>query len=389
MLLGRSASAAESTGFPSQLPDGMRAIARYVNIPDKRRLIQLTDRPPNYATPTEVFTSVTTPNDRFFVRYHADGVPQLSSTNAWRLTVTGDAVAQDVTLTWQDILDLPQTDVVAVCQCAGNRRGFSTPHVPGVQWGDGAMGCAIWHGPSLADVLKRAKVKDNALEVWLGGEDTVPVDTIPRFVKSLPLVKAMDPKTLVATSMNNAPLPLLNGNPARLVVPGWTGTYWIKHLNRIEVSSKPLNNFWMKTAYRVPAGMFPVEQPFTSQGTETTVPITEMVVNSLIAEPLEGAEVDRAGFTIRGVAWDRGNGIGRVEVSLDGGKSWQDAFLEHSVGPYAFRRFMLQTTLMKPGTIEIACRATSETGEKQAETLKFNAGGYHNNVPRPIKVTVR
>ena len=162
----------------------------------------------------------------------------------------------------------------------------------------------------------------------------------------------------------------------------------MKHLTTIEVSTAPLKNFWMQTAYRVPAGLFPVERPFQSQATETTVPVTELVVNSLIADPLDGAEVDRSGFTIRGVAWDRGAGINRVEVSLDGGGTWQDALLDRPLGPYAYRRFSLQTEFIRRGTCRLMCRATSHSGERQADRFKVNPGGYHNNVPLPISVVV-
>ncbi len=389
LLFGPTANGAESTTLPAQLPDGTLAVAHFANLPGKRRLIELSDRPPNYASPIEVFSDVVTPNDRFFVRYHMDGVPTPPPIDTWTLTVGGDAAEKTVTLHWQDLKDLPPNDVLAVCQCAGNRRGLVIPHVPGVQWPDGGMGCARWSGPTLSDILKRAGVKSNAQEVWFTGADIPPMPGIPPFQKSLPLAKAMEPSTLVATSINNAPLPLLNGNPARLVVPGWVGTYWIKHLSRIEISSKPLDNFWMKAAYRVPAGMFPVQTPFTSQVTETTAPITDIVVNSLIADPLEGAEVDHTGFTITGVAWDRGSGINRVEVSFDGGATWQEALLESVQGSYAYRRFTLQAPWMKPGRYRLVCRATANSGEKQAQTVKVNPGGYHNNVPRPIEITVR
>jgi DMSO/TMAO reductase YedYZ molybdopterin-dependent catalytic subunit len=389
LSLGPAARAAESTTLPAQLPDGTLAVAHFANLPGKRRLIELSDRPPNYASPVEVFNDVVTPNDRFFVRYHMDGVPTPPPVDTWTLTVGGDAAEKTVTLHWQDLLDLPPNDVLAVCQCAGNRRGLAIPHVPGVQWPDGGMGCARWSGSTLSDILKRAGVKPNAQEVWFTGADIPPAPGIPLFQKSLPLAKAMEPSTLVATSMNNAPLPLLNGNPARLVVPGWVGTYWVKHLGRIEISSKPLDNFWMKTAYRVPTGLFPVQMAFTSQTTETTAPITDIVVNSLIADPLEGATVDRAGFTITGVAWDGGSGISRVEISFDGGANWQDALLERIQGRYAYRRFTLQTPWMRPGLYRVVCRATANSGEKQAVTLKANPGGYNNNVPRPIEITVQ
>jgi sulfite dehydrogenase (cytochrome) subunit A len=387
-LLASPAAAAESTRLPAELPDGTRQVARFVNLPDKRRLLRLADRPPNYETPVDVFTNMVTPNDRFFVRYHLAGVPSAADLDGWTLDIAGDAVDRPVRLKMSDLLDLPSNEVLAVCQSAGNRRGLSQPHIAGVQWGDGAMGAAVWRGPALRDVLKAAGIKPAALEVWLGGADKPAMDATPPFRKSIPIEKAMDPNTIVAISMNNAPLPLLNGYPVRLVVPGWVGTYWMKHLTTIEVSATPLANFWMKSAYRVPAGMFPVDHPFQSQATETTVPITEIVVNSLIADPLEGNEVDRSGFTIRGVAWDRGAGINRVEVSLDAGRSWRDALLGPPLGPYAYRRFTVVTDLMRPGTYNLLSRATSNTGEKQVDRLKINPAGYHNNLPRPIPVVV-
>ncbi len=351
-------------------------------------MLRLTGRPPNYAAPVNVFSDVITPNDRFFVRYHLDNVPSAAAMDGWSLSVSGDAVERPVQLKLSDLLDLSTHQVVSVCQCAGNRRGLIDPHVAGVQWTDGAMGCAVWRGPALKDVLNAAGVKKEAQEVWFEGADKPLMDGTPPFRKSLPMEKAMDPDTIVALTMNNAPLPLLNGYPARLIVPGWTGTYWMKHLTSIEVSTQKLNSFWMQTAYRVPAGLFPVDKPFRSQTNETTVPITELVVNALIAGPLEGDEVERSGFTITGVAWDRGAGISRVEVSLDGGANWRDALLAGSVGRYAYRRFSLQTGALRPGSYRLMCRAVSQTGEKQAERMKVNPGGYHNNVPGVVTVVV-
>jgi sulfite dehydrogenase (cytochrome) subunit A len=387
-LLAAPSIAAESTRIPAGLPDGARQIAQFADLPDKRRLLRLTDRPPNYATPTNVFADAVTPNDRFYVRYHLAGVPSVDDMDGWTLSIGGDAVEHPVRLKMSDLQDLPSNELLAVCQCAGNRRGFVDPHVAGVQWTDGGMGCAVWRGPALRDVLKAAGVKPEALEVWLGGADKPVLEGTPPFRKSIPMEKALDGDTIVAIAMNNAPLPLLNGYPARLVVPGWVGTYWMKHLTTIEVSTSPLNNFWMQTAYRVPADLFPVERPFQSQATATTVPITELVVNSLIADPLDGQEVDRSGFTVRGVAWDHGTGINRVEVSLDGGGSWQDALVDRPLGPYAYRRFSLQTGLLRRGTYRLMSRATSHAGERQADRFKANPGGYHNNVPLPISVVV-
>jgi hypothetical protein len=188
--------------------------------------------------------------------------------------------------------------------------------------------------------------------------------------------------------MNGGPLPLLNGFPARLIVPGWTSTYWMKHLSNITISSKSIDNFWMTKAYRVPAGMFPVPAPFSTQNNAQTWPITDMVVNSLIASPISGEQVDRSGFTIRGVAWDRGNGIARVDISLDGGGNWQGALLDRELGRFAFRTFRLDTGPLPRGTAELRVRATSNSKETQPDTWKVNPAGYHNNVPQRLTVTV-
>lgn len=387
-LATHEASAATFPWLSPALPDGTRAEAHLVQLPGKRPLIQLSDRPPNLETPIQAFRSAITPNDQFFIRYHLAGIPDAKALEGWKLEIGGDAADRSITYSLQDLNDLPQTEITAVCQCSGNRRGICDPHVPGVEWGYGAMGCATWHGPRLRDVLTRVGMKPEALEIWLGGLDGPVLPTTPPFRKSLPLVKAMADETIVATSMNGGPLPYLNGYPVRLIVPGWTSTYWMKHLSMITVSSKPLDNFWISKAYRVPAGMFPVQAPFLSQNNATTWPITEIVVNSVIASPIGGEQVDRSGFTVRGVAWDRGNGIERVEVSVDGGKTWQSAFIERELGRYAFRPFSLDTGPLPRGPTELVVRAISNSKETQPDTWKVNPAGYHNNVPQRVPVTV-
>jgi sulfite dehydrogenase len=387
-LLTNQAAAATFPWLSPDLPDGTRGVAHLARVADKQPLIQLSDRPPNLETPIQAFKTAVTPNDQFYVRYHLSGLPEARSLDNLSLAITGDAAEKTVTLTMQDLNDLPQNELIAVCQCSGNRRGLVSPHVPGVQWGNGAMGCASWHGPKLRDVLARAGIKSNAVEVWFGGADEPELPVTPEFRKTLPMSKALADETMIATSMNNSPLPLLNGYPIRLIVPGWTSTYWMKHLNQITISSTPIDNFWVTKAYRVPAGMFPVEQPFLTQNNDTTWPITEIVVNSLIAAPIGGEQVERSGFTIRGVAWDRGAGIARVDISLDGGKSWQGALLDRELGRYAFRTFSLDTGAIPRGAMEIHVKATSNSHETQPDVLKANPAGYHNNVPQRINVTV-
>jgi len=144
--------------------------------------------------------------------------------------------------------DFPQVELAAVCLCSGNRRGMFQPHVPGVEWGVGAMGNARWKGVRLRDVLNKVGVKPGAMEVAFNGADRGPFPETPDFVKSIPIEKALDENTLIAFEMNGRPLPHLNGFPARLVVAGWTGTYWMKQLTDIDVRTQPQGGFWMNPA---------------------------------------------------------------------------------------------------------------------------------------------
>jgi len=387
-IVSHEANSASMPWISPDLPDGTRGEAHLAQIPNKSPLIQLSDSPPNLESPIQSFRTAITPGDQFYVRYHLAGVPDADSLDKWALEIGGDAAERSVRLTAVDLHDLPQSEIAAVCQCAGNRRGLLQSHVPGVQWGHGAMGCAIWHGPRLRDVLKRAGVKPEAREIWLSGADTPVLPGTPKFQKCLPLDKAMADETIIATSMNGAPLPLLNGFPARVVVPGWLSTYWMKHLTHIEISAKPLDGFWMRGAYRVPSGIYPVSQPFTTQNNNNTWPVTEIPVNALIADPVHGDEVERSGFTVHGVAWDKGSGILRVDVSLDGGATWQSALLDSEVGVYAFRTFRLETGSLPRGRTELRVRAVSNGRESQPDAWRANPGGYYNNMPQRLTVEV-
>ena len=388
-LAAGSAHAVEKPFWMSpHLPDGTRSEATLETLPGKQPLIRLTDRPPNYESPIGTFRTAITPNDQFFVRYHLADIPRMSDLTKSFLTVGGDAANGETVFAVSDLRNLPQVEIAAVCQCSGNRRGLSSPHVAGVEWGYGAMGCATWRGPRLRDVLAKAGVKPGVVEVWLDGADGPVLPTTPDFHKSLPLDKAMSDDVIVAIAMNGQTLPHLNGYPARVVVPGWTATYWMKHVSRIQLSTRPLDSFWMQKAYRVPAGMFPVDQPFPTQDNPSTWPITDIVVNSLVADPIDGTRHPELGFTVQGVAWDRGHGIKQVEVSLDGGKTWKQATLGNDIGRFAFRAFSLETGKIAAGNYMVSSRATNNAGETQVDTLKFNPAGYHNNVPQQIAVTV-
>ena len=383
-----SAVAADSLG-PAALPSGALQSAQLAALPGKLPLIKKTFRPPNFETPVRFFNEAFTPNDAFFVRYHLADIPQVSQ-QRWKLAVAGDALDRPFEITYEELSrDFEQVEVAAVCMCSGNRRGLSQPHVPGVQWGHGAIGNARWRGVRLRDLLSRAGVRKDALEIVFDGADKGVLDRTPDFVKSVPAWKAMDENTLVALEMNGEKLPHWNGFPARIVVPGWTATYWMKHLTSIQAVSQPFKGFWMATAYRIPKGKFPVVDRFVTQETETNTPITEMVVASLVTNLRDGMSLPAGkAAVVRGVAWDGGYGMRDVEVSIDGGASWRPAELGPDLGRFAWRQWSFAIPAPEPGNYTVMAKATNRIGASQAFELVFNPAGYHNNVVERIKVRV-
>jgi DMSO/TMAO reductase YedYZ molybdopterin-dependent catalytic subunit len=369
-------------GLSPALPSGTRDEAVLDALPGKKPLIKLSYRPPNYETPMEFFRSAITPNDAFFVRYHLPDIPQVDATK-WRLTVDGDGANGQAELTFDELRKMPAVEVVAVNQCSGNRRGLFQPHVPGVEWGYGAMGCARWKGARLKDILDKAGLKKEAVEIVFDGADGPAIDKTPDFIKSIPVSKALEETTIVAYEMNGQPLPHFNGFPARLVVPGWTGTYWVKHVVSIRAATKPFDGFWMKSAYRIPLGKFPVVARFVSQETEANTPITEMVVNSVITSHGNGAVVKARKVGVGGIAWDGGYGIRTVEVSTDGGKTWFPATLGQDLGRFAFRPWSFEFAA-KRGPNTVAARASNAIGQTQTTSLILNPAGYHHNLIQTV-----
>jgi DMSO/TMAO reductase YedYZ molybdopterin-dependent catalytic subunit len=354
---------------PAELPEGAIEEGRLESLPGKVPLIKRSYRPPNFETPIDFFREPITRNDAFFVRYHLSGIPEVDA-KTWRLEVGGDAAKQKLRFDLAQLRkEFQPVDLVAVCQCSGNRRGMFQPHVQGVEWGVGAMGNARWTGVRLRDVLQKAGVADNAVEVAFDGADMPAMQGTPDFVKSLPVERALDESTIIAFEMNGKPLPHFNGFPARLIVSGWTGTYWMKHLTSIEVRTQPLNNFWMNPAYRIPAGLFPTVDPFKTQATAQNQPITDIVVNSLVTSIHDG------------------RGIRDVEVSTDDGRSWFLAFLGKDLGRYSFRTFSYRFRVGDEAPV-VRVRAYNTRGDVQVEKLLFNPAGYHHNVIARIRLEV-
>src|SRR5258706_13106490 len=378
-----SRTAAAAIDLPAALPQGTRNNAILDALPGKKPLIKLSYRPPNYETPIEYFRTAITPTDAFFVRYHLSNIPEVD-VKTWKIVVGGEGANGQAEFTLDDLKRLPAAELVAVNLCSGNRRGLFQPHVPGVQWSNGAMGCARWKGARLKDLLDKVGLKKEAIEIVFDGADSGVTDKTPDFIKSIPTWKAIEETTLIAYEMNGAPLPHLHGFPARLILPGWTGTYWMKHLTSIKAVTKPDAGYWMNPAYRIPLGRFPLVAGFTSQEPATNTPLTQLVVNQLITTPIDGANVRMGPITIGGIAWDGGYGISKAEVSSDRGRTWAAANLGEDLGRFAFRTFSYTLSPKVRGKQTVTARATNKIGQTQTSELIHNPSGYNHNVVHSV-----
>jgi sulfite dehydrogenase (cytochrome) subunit A len=378
-----SAVANEWTKLP--FDNGDRALVRY---PQKRPLLRLTSRPPQLETPFSVFNEgIITPNDAFFVRYHLANIPTSIDPDTFALEVKGK-VNSALKLSLSDLKKFDPVEIIAVNQCSGNSRGFFTPRVGGGQLGNGAMGNARWRGVRLKDVLKKAGIASGAKQVTFDGLDKAPLEKIPDFVKSLDLDLALSDDVMLAYEMNGSDLPMLNGFPLRLVVPGYFGTYWVKHLSEINVIDDTFNGFWMNPAYRIPDNDCACTEP-GGKMPDKTRPIGKFPVRSFITS-LHDAEKIKSGqaCSVRGIAFDGGSGIKQVSFSEDGGKTWRDAKLGKDFGKYSFREWTTPFTPRGVGHYELKCRATSHNGQTQPLEPLWNPPGYMRNVVETVKVTV-
>jgi DMSO/TMAO reductase YedYZ molybdopterin-dependent catalytic subunit len=381
--LGLAGPAAAEGSATLPFENGERPLVRY---PQKRALLRLTARPPQLETPFKVFDKgVLTPNDAFFVRYHLAGnaPPRNADPVTFRLSVKG-LVDQPLTLTLAELKAMPAQETVAVNQCSGNSRGFSEPRVTGGQAGDGLMGNARWTGVALKHVLDKAGVKAGAMEVRFDGMDGPVIPATPDFAKSLPIDHARDGDVMLAWGMNGKDLPLLNGYPLRLVVPGHYGAYWVKHVNEITVLDQPLDNFWMATAYRIPDNDCHCVPPGAPAG--KTVPIGRFDVRSFITNLPSGSKVLANRPTlVRGIAFDGGSGIREVKLSTDGGRTWTGTELGEDLGRYSFRPWRARVVL-PAGRSQLMVQAVSRSGETQPMEPRWNPAGYMRNVVQTVTV---
>ena len=379
-------SAAENVTLPFE--NGERPLVKY---PQKRPLIRLTTRPPQLETPFSVFNEgVLTPNDAFFVRYHLANSPPLAEVlgpEKFRLSIKG-TVAKPLEFSVAELKQqFENVEVIAVNQCSGNGRGFSNPRVSGGQLGNGAMGNARWRGVRLKDLLNKAGVASSAKQVSFDGLDKPVVPQTPDFVKALDIDHALDGEVMLAFEMNGEELPWLNGFPLRLVVPGYYGTYWVKHVHEITVLDKVFDGFWMSAAYRIPDNACACIAPGTTPS--KTIPITRYNVRSFITSLADGARLKAGAETlVKGIAFDGGYGITEVIFSGDGGRTWREAELGKDFGKYSFREWTVPFAPKGRGACELKVKATNRIGQSQPRQPLWNPAGYMRNVIETVRAEV-
>lgn len=382
-------ASAQIPAGPKRVPDftgpeanpHWNSLGAIVTEPQKAPLILLTDRPVQLETPRHYFRTAFTPNEAFFVRWHLEGLPNSVDLREWRLRVEGN-VEKPLTLSFHDLLTrFKSAELAAVNQCSGNSRSRLQPRVPGGQWGNGAMGNALWTGVKLRELLSAAGMKRGSVQVQFEGVErgSGPVGFgSNRFMKSLALDNPVLDECVVAFAMNGEPLPMLNGFPARLIVPGYYATYWTKSLVSIRVLDKPDDNFWMKSAYRIPDTPRGTTTPEdVKAGKVQTIPIARMPVRSFIITP-DGSSKVPVGFPLQlaGIAFSGYAGITKVEFSADNGATWHPTRPGEDLGAYSFRTWRHTWTPPAPGKFQLAVRATDAKGNTQTEEGVWNAGGY-------------
>jgi sulfite oxidase len=380
-FLKHVSGAAMATAVPSilswALPQGQS-----VDFPGEDGMVLRSFRFIDLEAPVEYFNTWLTPVPHFFVRNHMHEPSEFDAAD-WRLSIGGE-VEKPFTLGLAELSKIETHSVVNTLECAGNGRSLQRPQVPGIQWGKGAVGTARFSGPRLRDVLQRAGVKPTGKHVMFRGLDEVP-GKVPPFIRSIPVEKALDADTLIATHMNGAPLTKHHGYPARVLVPGWIGAASCKWLTEIKVLETEFVGNFMSPGYRLPNQ--PV-QPGDAVKPEDTHALTALNVKSVIAGPADGASLKAGKVLVHGAAWAGEADITKVEISTDGGATWTPANLDHDQSHYAWRLWRYNWRAGKTGDYTILSRATDSQGRIQPSTPAWNPSGYLYNAIDQVKVHV-
>ena len=377
-LIGAQEKAQAQTSVPET---SVRGVPRQAGA----GLIMRQREPENYEFAYSTLDSFLTPNDRFYVRSHFP-TPALDAAQ-WQLRVEG-AVQHPFTLTYAELLALPSRKLQSTMECAGNGRVYLSPPARGVQWEQGAVSTTEWTGVSLGVLLARAGVDASAVEVVLEGADVGEIKDPPRppgpmrFARSLPLTKALQQDVLIAYRMNGSELPVSHGFPVRAVVPGWYGMASVKWLTRIYVVNQPFQGYFQTIDYAYWQ---------RKDALAARVPITEMQVKASIAKPTF-REIIPAGSTYRinGAAWSGEAAVTKVEISFNGGQTWENANLQNKATPYTWRLWEYAWNVpAKSGRLALMVRATDARGNVQPLQHDPDRDHYMINHVVPVIVELR
>jgi DMSO/TMAO reductase YedYZ molybdopterin-dependent catalytic subunit len=330
-------------------------------------------RPVNTAAPLGSL-GLPAPTEAHFRRNHFPTPP--IDPGSWTLAL-GGAVSEAMLLPVDSLRAFEPRTLSVVLECAGHRRAELDPPAPGLQWRTGAVSEAVWTGASLGDVLRRAGVATDAIEVVLRGAERGPSEHagVRSYARSLPIVKALHPDTLLAYEMNGAPIPAAYGGPVRAIVPGWYAVDSVKWLTSIKAVTRPFGGPFQMVDYRW------IEPGETGPGSR----IDRLLVHALITTPADGERLRPGAAVLRGAAWAGEVELARVEVSVDDGP-WEAAEIELR-GLYA-RALWRHEVDLAPGVRRLAVRATDRRGATQPERPVPNAGGYCVNAVHRVAVTV-
>lgn len=392
LVLGASTLFGKETVKPI-VTEAKAFVPPMIAFPQKKPLKTISDRPPLLESSRDIFTKAITPNDEFFVRWHMPDIPTYIDLSTFRLEVKG-SVKNPLSLSIDDLKSkFEPVEITSVLQCGGNSRKFfagTGPATHGVQWGHGAMGCALWKGARLKDILNMAGVNATAQYVGVNGLEKPAIDETPKFFREMGIDEALTDELIVAYEMNGEDIPYLNGFPLKLIIPGHFSDSWVKMLSEITVFDQYQKSFFMDVAYTVPDN--DCECVISGSDFEyKRKPIAQMKVKSVIGYPTPNSVIKKGShIQISGVAFDQGKGIKEVMISLDGGKSWSTTQLQKDYGKYAYRQWTFSWEPKVKGEYAIMVRAINRIGNIQPlpGDIGWNAGGYQYNAVDVVNVKI-
>jgi DMSO/TMAO reductase YedYZ molybdopterin-dependent catalytic subunit len=336
----------------------------------------------NHGLPLEALRYDITPLGLHYLLIHFD-IPYVDP-GSWRLAIGGH-VRKPVSIGLDELKERPAVTLACTLECAGNGRARLSPRPLSQPWLEEAVGTAEWTGTPLRPLLEEAQLEDGAVEVLFTGLDRgIQGEIEHSYGRSLPIEDALRPEVILAYAINGEPLPPQHGFPLRLLVPGWYGMTHVKWLDRITVLTEPFDGFQQAQQYRR-------KQSEEDPG----VALTRMLPRSLLVPPGIPDFPDRQRFlspgprVLEGRAWSGWAPIVRVEVSVDGGRTWQEARLDEPVGEFAWVRWTYPWDDAQPGEYVLCSRATDAAGNVQPVEPEWNFGGYVNNSVQQVPVTVR